>query len=409
MRSPRLTPQAVRTLKRFLLVGLIVGGVLVLWSSSAVAVPTNDDFPNAVSITSLPFSNSNSTVGATAEAGEPSPCGGIAATAWYEYTPTTDQIVGVATAGSDFDTVLAAYSGTALNSLSFISCNDDFAGLQSQLILGLTGGTTYYFQAGGFFGATGGLSFGADVASLPTTEPAVVTIDIKPCGTPNSIELESNGVIPVAIIAVDGFDPSTVDVNSVLFAGAGLATPDAFHLEDIDDDDDYDADGDGDNNDGDDGDDDDECDDDGDGVSGDLDLLMHFRTQETNIQPGDVEACLTGVSTQIGAFQGCDSVRIVPPGADGDLDDDDFDDEEEASLGTDQFFYCTKAGLWVAWPPDLNGDGKVSGSDIVMIFPAWLQTLGDPDFSGRFDFNIDGWITGGDVSKLFPLWLQTCQ
>ena len=29
---------------------------------------------------------------------------------------------------------------------------------------------------------------------------------------------------------------------------------------------------------------------------GDIDLVMHFRTRDTGISPGDLQACLTGVA-----------------------------------------------------------------------------------------------------------------
>jgi len=50
-----------------------------------------------------------------------------------------------------------------------------------------------------------------------------VLIDIKPGSYPNSINLGSHGVIPVAILSSDYFDASTVDPTSVTLAGAGVA------------------------------------------------------------------------------------------------------------------------------------------------------------------------------------------
>ena len=74
-------------------------------------------------------------------------------------------------------------------------------------------------------------------------------IDVKPGSDPNSINLASNGVIAVAIFTTDDFDASQVDASTVVFAGAN-----AVHsaLEDVDGD-------------------------------GDLDMILHFRVQETNL------------------------------------------------------------------------------------------------------------------------------
>ena len=54
-------------------------------------------------------------------------------------------------------------------------------------------------------------------AFLPTLQ---VQIDVKPGDSSNSTNLTSNGVIAVAILASADFDPATVNVGSVLFAGA---------------------------------------------------------------------------------------------------------------------------------------------------------------------------------------------
>ena len=104
-----------------------------------------------------------------------------------------------------------------------------------------------------------------------------VEIDIKPGSYPNSINLKSKGVIPVAILTTPSFDASTVDPATVLFAGA---SPTHSALEDVDGD-------------------------------GDLDLILHVPTQSTNIQQGDTEACLTGQTFGGDSIQGCDSVNVV--------------------------------------------------------------------------------------------------
>jgi formylglycine-generating enzyme required for sulfatase activity len=123
---------------------------------------------------------------------------------------------------------------------------------------------------------------GFRVASIPEPTTAV-EIDIKPGSDPNSINPFSRGVIPVAILTTDDFDALTVDADSVLFGpDEAEKRHKRAHVEDVD------------------------CD-------GDLDLLLHFRTQDTGIAPGDTEACVTG-ETLVGVpIMGCDSVRTVPP------------------------------------------------------------------------------------------------
>jgi hypothetical protein len=68
-----------------------------------------------------------------------------------------------------------------------------------------------------------------------------VIIDIKPGSFPNSINLGSNGVIPVAILSSEDFDATTVDPDTVALAGANVAVrgkseKSMAHEEDINDD-----------------------------------------------------------------------------------------------------------------------------------------------------------------------------
>jgi hypothetical protein len=52
---------------------------------------------------------------------------------------------------------------------------------------------------------------------LPTTIP--VLIDVKPGSFPNSVNINGNGVIPVAILGSEDFDASWVDPETLVFAG----------------------------------------------------------------------------------------------------------------------------------------------------------------------------------------------
>jgi len=108
--------------------------------------------------------------------------------------------------------------------------------------------------------------------------PIPVDIDIKPGSEPNSINLKSRGVIPVAVLSTEDFDASTVDPLTAVFAGASSVH---HAIEDVDRD-------------------------------GDHDLILHFKTQETNVAPDDTEACLTGETSDGVPIRGCDSVRTVP-------------------------------------------------------------------------------------------------
>ena len=122
----------------------------------------------------------------------------------------------------------------------------------------------------------------------PPPSSEEIQIDIKPGGNPNNINLKSKGVVPVAVLTTNVFDASTVDPNTVTFAGA---EPVRWTLDDVDDD-------------------------------GDKDMLFHFKTQELNLDESITEAAevtettettltLTGKKTDLKVIQGTDTVRIV--------------------------------------------------------------------------------------------------
>ena len=115
---------------------------------------------------------------------------------------------------------------------------------------------------------------------LPVTD-VEVEIDIKPGSSPNSINPDSKGIIPVAILTTDAFDAATVNATTVTFGpGAATMVHKKAHLEDVDDD-------------------------------GDTDMLLHFRTRDTGIEAGDTEAELTGLTFDGQEIYGVDLIRIV--------------------------------------------------------------------------------------------------
>jgi hypothetical protein len=124
--------------------------------------PANDNFANAITITSTSFTDTKDSSGATMEANDPPPpCSGVEVlgsgldnTIWYKVLPTTSGTANIDTIGSSYDSVLSVWSGTSQTALASVACNDDINTgivLQSQLVgVPLNAGTTYYIMVSSF-------------------------------------------------------------------------------------------------------------------------------------------------------------------------------------------------------------------------------------------------------------------
>lgn len=113
----------------------------------------------------------------------------------------------------------------------------------------------------------------------------LVLIDIKPGSDPNSINLGSHGVVPVAILTTSDFDATTVDPDTVELAGSTVAIRGngsrlLASQKDIDND-------------------------------GDLDLVLQIETENLTLETGVTEAILTGQTYNGENITGSDTIVIV--------------------------------------------------------------------------------------------------
>jgi hypothetical protein len=162
------------------------GGTSGGFQLSLEGVAANDDFGRATSLGGgLPvrdylFSNRF----ATEQAGEPNHAGAAGGSSiWLKWTAPVSAEVSVDTCGTRFDSLLAVYTGAAVDSLTPVASNDDAGGKcspQSRVAFAAQAGTTYRIAVDGKGGAEGEVRLNVearpandDFAAAETVPPPV--------------------------------------------------------------------------------------------------------------------------------------------------------------------------------------------------------------------------------------------
>jgi hypothetical protein len=133
---------------------------MVLWSPGALAfgAPANDSFVAALSLSGNPATASGNNFDATSEPGEPSHAGQAGGhSVWWAWAAPASGSVSINACGSDFDTVLAVYTGSSVGALVPVVSNDDACLSQSSVTFNAQGGQVYRIAVDGAFGETGNI------------------------------------------------------------------------------------------------------------------------------------------------------------------------------------------------------------------------------------------------------------
>jgi PASTA domain len=134
---------------------LAIAGAFLTGPASAVA-PGNDSFAAAIELSGRSDAVSGTNKDATTEPGEPNHAGEVGgASVWFRWMAPADGETTIETCGSDFDTLLAAYTGDAVTALTAIESNDDVCGFQSSISFTAEEGETYRIAVDGRNGLTG--------------------------------------------------------------------------------------------------------------------------------------------------------------------------------------------------------------------------------------------------------------
>lgn len=126
---------------------------ICLSQTALAAPPVNDMFASATVISNLSGTINGTNVDATAEIDEPShgASGTPSHSVWYKWTAPTYAFVIFDTNGSDYDTAMAAYIGTAVDNLVQLDGDDDSGeGLRSKISFYASSGQDYYIAVDGF-------------------------------------------------------------------------------------------------------------------------------------------------------------------------------------------------------------------------------------------------------------------
>ena len=146
--------------------------------------PANDNFATPATLTGATGKISTSSSRSTGEPGEPNHGSIPDRSVWYSWTaPETGPAV-FNTRESNFDTVLAAYTGTSITGLTQLASNDQFnATNQSRITFDATEGTTYRIVVDGFGSTTG--SVGLQWTTSPPANDNFAQAQVLP-GPPGS-------------------------------------------------------------------------------------------------------------------------------------------------------------------------------------------------------------------------------
>jgi hypothetical protein len=166
------------------------GSLMLNIACDPACAPENDDIAQAT-YPGLPNREIVHTDAATTEPGEPSPCGQIGRTVWYVVWAPATSTIAVDATGSDYQTVVAAYTGTE-DPAGFLPVRN-VACSPKRIEFAVTAGTAYLVQVGGRDGAAGELHVTFDCAPTPCPPPGDSKADAQLLGGDTILEVDTSG------------------------------------------------------------------------------------------------------------------------------------------------------------------------------------------------------------------------
>ncbi len=172
--------------------------------------PSNDNFADRIQVGLGTHSGSNEL--ATMQDDEPIPPWPAEGSVWWSFTAPESGTLEVDTAGSDFDTILAAWVGDELATLSEIASNDDHDGVQSFVSFPVTAGETVQLAVYGYGASEGRIQF--TIGYRPDRAVLVAGSTLPPAPDRAMVELLENAGLEVTVVDDDS-DLAALDLDQV--------------------------------------------------------------------------------------------------------------------------------------------------------------------------------------------------
>jgi hypothetical protein len=183
--------------------GNVVGDVVsepAPLTANVTGINLTDDFDSQISVNNFTFVRSSHNRGATRANGEPAHAGKRAnASVWITWTAGgTPGIMTINTAGSSFDTILAAYTGNTISALTQVDASDDDAGYAcSRIAFNVVPGTAYRICVAGLGDETGDIVLSWVFQATAQVLPEIVS-------QPQDLSIGDGGFAQFTVLATNG-------------------------------------------------------------------------------------------------------------------------------------------------------------------------------------------------------------
>ncbi len=197
--------------------------------AAALAQPANDNFTNAFVLVGTAGTTNGTTLNATVQTGEPFHFSSYRArSVWFRWVAPDSGPVTFDLIGSTFDTIMAAYRGSALGGLTQLASDDDSATVSpypfdSQITFTALAGTEYRIAVDGFAAASG--SYVLNWSQVVCTNVPPGPTEIQFSCVDYAVSESSPGFATVKVVAGGAF-PGTVTVDYFTTDGTALVPGD---------------------------------------------------------------------------------------------------------------------------------------------------------------------------------------